>query len=64
MSGWLTDKTGQWSDLGPKKVGFEKIEDNIDDREDEGDDVEMVLGEVFSLLTGDIPSTLSENSNY
>ena len=31
MSGWLTDKTGQWSDLGPKKVGFEKIEDNIDD---------------------------------
>ena len=31
VSGWLTDKTGQWSDLGPKKVGFEKIEDNIDD---------------------------------
>ena len=29
-----------------------------------GDDVEMVLGEVFSLLTGDIPSTLSEDSNY
>ena len=26
--------------MGPKKVGFEKIEDNIDDREDEGDDVD------------------------
>ena len=25
---------------------------------------DMVLGEVFSLLTGDIPSTLSEDSNY
>ena len=50
--------------MGPNKVGFEKIEDNIDDREDEGGDVEMVLGEVFSLLTGDIPSTLSEDSNY
>ena len=25
---------------------------------------EMVLGEVFSLLTADIPSTLSEDSNY
>ena len=50
--------------LGSEKIGFETIEDNIDDREDEGDDVEMVLGEVFSLLTGDIPSTLSEDSNY
>ena len=26
--------------MGPKKVGFEKIEDNIVDREDEGDDVD------------------------
>ena len=40
MSGWLTDKTRQWSDLGPKKVGSENVEDNIDDREDEGDDVD------------------------
>ena len=38
--------------------------DSDDGSEDEGDDVEMVLGEVFSLLTGDIPSTLSEDSNY